>query len=35
MWAMCPVSAHPEAVCAANAERACAAILDLGALEIA
>ena len=33
MWVMCPVEAHPEEVCSANAERACAAIADLGTLE--
>jgi len=34
MWVMCPVEAHPEEVCCANAERACAAIEDLGALDL-
>ena len=29
MWAMCPVSAHPEEICTLNTERTCAAILDL------
>jgi hypothetical protein len=32
MWVMCPLSAHPEDVCMLNAERACAAIVDLGSL---
>jgi hypothetical protein len=32
MWVMCPVEAHPEEVCSLNAERACAAIEDLGTL---
>jgi hypothetical protein len=33
MWVMCPVEAHPEDVCSANAERACTAMEDLGTLE--
>lgn len=33
MWVMCPIEAHPEEVCSANTERACAAIADLGTLE--
>lgn len=33
MWVMCPVEAHPEEVCSANTERACAAIADLRTLE--
>lgn len=32
MWVMCPVEAHPEAVCSANSERVCAAMADLGTL---
>lgn len=32
MWVMCPVEAHPEAVCSANSERVCAAISDLETL---
>jgi hypothetical protein len=35
MWAMCPVSAHPEEVCMLNTERACAAIEDLGSVALA
>lgn len=34
MWVMCPVEAHPEEVCSFNAERACAAIADLGTLAL-
>lgn len=33
MWVLCPVAMHSEEVCALNAERACAAIEDLGTLQ--
>ena len=34
MWTMCPVSAHPEAVCEVNAERGCTAIMELDSLAL-
>jgi hypothetical protein len=34
MWVMCPPSVHPEEVCSALSERACAAIADLGSIDV-